>query len=71
MKNINIIPCESQLINPVLIRMNCLALAVSDETHASPLITAQLYYDWVIKGEGGVKVVKTGTKECAEMLKDD
>jgi hypothetical protein len=50
--------------------MNCLALAVSDETNSSPLTMAQIYYDWVIKGERGVKVTQTGTKECEELLKE-
>jgi hypothetical protein len=48
--------------------MNCLSLAVSNETLSSPLTWAQLYYDWVIKGERGVKVLQTGTDEGNDIL---
>ncbi|MGA3015336.1 MAG: hypothetical protein ABSD71_15030 [Bacteroidales bacterium] len=62
-KEIKIIDCTSQLINPVLIRMNCLALAVSDETLASPLKWAKIYYNWIINEERSDPDLKDKVKE--------
>jgi len=48
---VKIIPCESQVVNPILIRMNCLALAYMDEKCAHSRIPwAEALYDWVMDG---------------------
>jgi hypothetical protein len=51
MKNMNIIPVESKTHNPVLIRMNCLALACLDDVHANKISLAIEYEKWVYSGK--------------------
>jgi len=51
MKSISIIPVESQTQNPVLIRMNCLAIACLDERYADKIPLAAYYEEWVLSGK--------------------
>jgi hypothetical protein len=54
MSGVNIIPVESKTQNPILIRMNCLALACMDGRVENKISLAKDYEDWVFSGEAPI-----------------
>lgn len=50
MKNITLLPTDRDTLNPVLVRLNCLALACLEEKYDSKIYLAKKYEQWVFSG---------------------